>query len=72
MLLLDEPAVGLDAHAEHVVVQPLARLTEGRTVITSTRRPALTALTTRGIYLHSCAVLDGPPPRPQQVAGTAR
>jgi len=53
VLLLDEPTVGLDAHAEQVVVQPLTRLTEGRTLITATHQPALTALATCSIHLHA-------------------
>ncbi len=71
MLLLDEPTVGLDAHAEQVVLQALTRLTEGRTLIKTTHQPALTALATRSIHLRPC-ILDEPPPRPHQVAGTAR
>ena len=72
MLLLDEPTVGLDAHAEQVVVQPLTRLTEGRTLITATHQPALTALATCSIQLHACGILGEPPPRPYQVVGTTR
>jgi ABC-type transport system involved in cytochrome bd biosynthesis fused ATPase/permease subunit len=68
VLLLDEPTVGLDAHAEQVVVQPLTRLT----LITATHQPALTALATCSIHLHACGILGEPPPRPYQVAGTAR
>jgi ABC-type transport system involved in cytochrome bd biosynthesis fused ATPase/permease subunit len=72
VLLLDETTVGLDARAEQVVVQPLTRLMDGRTLITATHQPALTALATCSIHLHPCDILDEPPPRPYQVAGTAR
>jgi len=67
VVILDEPTVGLDAHAEEVVVQALTRLMEGRTVIMTTHQPALTALATRTIHLRPGGVLDEPPPRPEPV-----
>jgi ATP-binding cassette, subfamily B, bacterial len=70
VVLLDEPTVGLDAHAEEVVVQALTRLMEGRTVVMTTHQPALTALATRSIHLHACGILDEPPPCPRQMVGT--
>jgi ATP-binding cassette, subfamily B, bacterial len=71
VVLLDEPTVGLDAHAEEVVVQALTRLMEGRTVVMTTHQPALTSLATRSIHLHACGILDEPPPCPRQLVGTA-
>jgi ATP-binding cassette, subfamily B, bacterial len=70
VVLLDEPTVGLDAHAEEVVVQALTRLMEGRTVVMTTHQPALTALATRSVHLHACGILDEPPPCPRQMVGT--
>ena len=67
VVILDEPTVGLDAHAEEFVVEALTRLMEGRTVIMTTHQPALTALATRTIHLHPGGVLDEAPPRPQTV-----
>jgi ATP-binding cassette subfamily B protein/subfamily B ATP-binding cassette protein MsbA len=67
VVILDEPTVGLDAHAEEVVVQALTRLMEGRTVIMTTHQPALTALATRTIHLRPGGVLDEHPPRPEPV-----
>jgi ATP-binding cassette subfamily B protein/subfamily B ATP-binding cassette protein MsbA len=58
VVLLDEPTVGLDAHAEEVVVQALTRLMQDRTVIMTTHQPALTALATRTIHLHPGGILD--------------
>ena len=58
VVLLDEPTAGLDVHAEELVVQALARLVEGRTIITTTHRPAVTALATRTVYLRHGGVLD--------------
>lgn len=64
VVLLDEPTVGLDAHAEQLVVQALTRLMKGRTVIMTTHQPALTTLATRTIHLHPSGILDEAPPRP--------
>jgi ABC-type multidrug transport system fused ATPase/permease subunit len=72
VVLLDEPTVGLDAHAEEVVVQALIRLMEGRTVLMTTHQPALTALATRSIHLTPCRVLDQAPPCPTQLVGADR
>ena len=58
VVLLDEPTAGLDVHAEELVVQALARLVEGRTIIATTHRPAVTALATRTVYLRHGGVLD--------------
>jgi ATP-binding cassette subfamily B protein/subfamily B ATP-binding cassette protein MsbA len=57
-VLLDEPTAGLDVHAEELVVQALGRLVEGRTIIATTHRPAVTALATRNVYLRRGGVLD--------------
>src|SRR3954451_23485494 len=72
VVLLDEPTVGLDAHAEEVVVAALTRLMEGRTVLMTTHQPALTALATGRILLTPCRVLDDAPPCPTQLVGAAR
>ena len=58
VVLLDEPTAGLDVHAEELVVQALSRLVEGRTIIATTHRPAVTALATRTVYLRQGGVLD--------------
>jgi ATP-binding cassette subfamily B protein/subfamily B ATP-binding cassette protein MsbA len=58
VVLLDEPTAGLDVHAEELVVQALGRLVEGRTIIATTHRPAVTALATRNVYLRRGGVLD--------------
>ena len=39
ILLLDEPTEGLDAISEHIVIDSLARLMQGRTTILITHRP---------------------------------
>ena len=58
VVLLDEPTTGLDIHAEELVVQALTRLVHGRTVITTTHRPAVTSLATRTVYLRHGGVLE--------------
>jgi ATP-binding cassette subfamily B protein/subfamily B ATP-binding cassette protein MsbA len=73
VVLLDEPTTGLDAHAEQLVVQALTRLVEGRTVIMTTHRPAVTALSTRTVQLRRGGVLESAstdsPGEPTQVTG---
>jgi len=64
VVLLDEPTVGLDVHAEELVVRALTRLMEGRTVIMTTHQPALTQLATRTIYLRRGGILENAPVRP--------
>jgi len=64
VVLLDEPTVGLDVHAEELVVRALTRLMEGRTVIMTTHQPALTELATRTIYLRRGGILESAPVRP--------
>ncbi|HEX4357623.1 MAG TPA: ABC transporter ATP-binding protein, partial [Pseudonocardia sp.] len=66
VVLLDEPTVGLDVHAEKLVVQALSRLMEDRTVIMTTHQPALTELATRTIYLRRGGHLESTP-APQAV-----
>jgi len=61
VVLLDEPTVGLDVHAEQLVVQALSRLMENRTVIMTTHQPALTQLATRTIYLRRGGHLESTP-----------
>ena len=43
ILILDEPTSGVDAHTETAIVDALARLQEGRTVITISHRPSAVA-----------------------------
>ena len=71
VVLLDEPTTGLDVAAEELVVRALTRLAEGRTVVMTTHRPALTRLATRTVHLSrgniaamAAAPADpsGPPP----------
>ena len=64
VVLLDEPTTGLDVHAEELVVQALTRLVDGRTVITTTHRPAVTSLATRTVYLRHGGVLETEPSEP--------
>jgi ATP-binding cassette, subfamily B, bacterial len=72
VVLLDEPTTGLDIRAEELVVQALTRLVDGRTVITTTHRPAVTALATRTVYLRHGGVLDTelPEPAPEDPSAT--
>jgi len=65
VVLLDEPTVGLDVHAEKLVVQALTRLMDGRTVIMTTHQPELTRLANRTVYLHRGGVVEeiSTPPR---------
>ncbi|MEU4681752.1 thiol reductant ABC exporter subunit CydD [Streptomyces xinghaiensis] len=58
VLLLDEPTANLDGESESAVVEAVARLTAGRTVLMAVHRPALLAVADRVVGL----------PRP---AGTA-
>ena len=58
VVLLDEPTVGLDVHAEQLVVQALTRLMDGRTVIMTTHQPELTRLANRTVYLHRGGVVE--------------
>ncbi|MEU4885581.1 thiol reductant ABC exporter subunit CydD [Streptomyces xinghaiensis] len=58
VLLLDEPTANLDGESESAVVEAVARLTAGRTVLMAVHRPALLAVADRVVEL----------PRP---AGTA-
>jgi ATP-binding cassette subfamily B protein len=48
-------------------VQALTRLVEGRTVIMTTRRPALTRPAIRTVYLRRGGVLDERPTRPARL-----
>ncbi|MDT7627771.1 MAG: ATP-binding cassette, subfamily bacterial [Pseudonocardiales bacterium] len=70
VVLLDEPTTGLDIHAEQLVVQALTRLVQGRTVITTTHRPAVTALATRTVYLRRGGLLWTEPPTSEELAPT--
>ncbi|HEY2204424.1 MAG TPA: ABC transporter ATP-binding protein [Pseudonocardia sp.] len=70
VVLLDEPTTGLDVAAEELVVRALTRLAQGRTVVMTTHRPALTRLATRTVYLQNGSVAS-PPPRPGGPGGPA-
>jgi ATP-binding cassette subfamily B protein/subfamily B ATP-binding cassette protein MsbA len=61
VVLLDEPTTGLDVQAEELVIHALTRLVQGRTVIMTTHRPALTALATRTVQLRRGVVLGSEP-----------
>jgi ATP-binding cassette subfamily B protein/subfamily B ATP-binding cassette protein MsbA len=61
VVLLDEPTAGLDVQAEELVVRGLSRLVNGRTVIATTHRPAVTALATRTVHLRRGGVLVDEP-----------
>ena len=56
VVLLDEPTAGFDSHAERLVVEALTRLVQGRTVVMTTHRPALTRLATRTVDIHDGAI----------------
>jgi ATP-binding cassette subfamily B protein len=60
VVLLDEPTTGLDVHAEEIVVRALIRLAEGRTVLMTTHRPALTRLATHIVHLRDGRVVSPP------------
>jgi ATP-binding cassette subfamily B protein/subfamily B ATP-binding cassette protein MsbA len=72
VVLLAEPTVGLDVHAETLVVHALSRLMENRTVIMTTHQPALTQLANRTVYLRRGGVLEEiPTPSPDGAAPVA-
>lgn len=58
VVLLDEPTVGLDAHAERLVVRALARFMDGRSVIMATHQAELARLANRTAYLHRGGVVE--------------
>ncbi|MDT7658448.1 MAG: ATP-binding cassette, subfamily bacterial, partial [Pseudonocardiales bacterium] len=60
VVLLDEPTTGLDVQAEELVVRALTRLADGRTVVMTTHRPALTRLATRTVHLSNGSVAAMP------------
>jgi ATP-binding cassette subfamily B protein len=60
VVLLDEPTTGLDVAAEELVVRALTRLADGRTVVMTTHRPALTRLATRTVHLSRGSIAAGP------------
>jgi len=79
VVLLDEPTTGLDVAAEELVVRALTRLADGRTVVMTTHRPALTRLATRTVHLSRGSIAAGPvaPAGPEAVGapgapGTSR
>jgi ATP-binding cassette, subfamily C, bacterial CydCD len=60
LLLLDEPTANLDGATERNVIETIARLSKGRTVLLSAHRPALLALADRVVRLTPQPVV---PPR---------
>jgi thiol reductant ABC exporter CydD subunit len=58
LLLLDEPTAGLDGRTEEGVVQAIARLAEGRTVVLVAHRPALAAIADRTVAMGSLATIS--------------
>ncbi|MFC4298943.1 type I secretion system permease/ATPase [Castellaniella hirudinis] len=61
VLLLDEPTASLDDATEREVIGQLRDLSQGRTLVVATHRPALLDIVDRIIVLSSGAVaLDGP------------
>ena len=51
LLLLDEPTANLDGATERGVIETIARLAKGRTVLLAAHRPALLALADRVVHL---------------------
>ena len=51
LLLLDEPTANLDGATERGVIETIARMSEGRTVLLAAHRPALLALADRVVHL---------------------
>ncbi|QKG23688.1 thiol reductant ABC exporter subunit CydD [Actinomadura verrucosospora] len=56
LLLLDEPTSGLDAESEAAVIDAVARLKTGRTVVLVAHRPALATLADRVVTVEPAAV----------------
>ncbi|RCG13974.1 thiol reductant ABC exporter subunit CydD [Streptomyces diacarni] len=69
VVLLDEPTAALDSATEAAVLAAVRRLTETRTVLLVTHRPAL--LTTADRVLHLSPAPAGPSPAPGQAATAA-
>jgi thiol reductant ABC exporter CydD subunit len=57
LLLLDEPTANLDGETEAEVVDAVARLADGRTVLLVAHRPALAALADRTVVLSAPEVI---------------
>ena len=61
VLLLDEPTTSMDAQAEKLVVQTLARVTQNMTCIIATHRGALLEIVDRVVILDQGRIVaDGP------------
>lgn len=66
VVVLDEPTARLDLHGERLVLDAATRLTQGRTVLLATHRPAPLSLADRTIRLSSGVIV------PEPLAGVAR
>jgi ABC-type multidrug transport system fused ATPase/permease subunit len=60
IVLLDEPTSGLDLAAEQSIVDALARLMAGRTVLMTTHRPALLDLADRVVVISGGRLVEQP------------
>jgi ATP-binding cassette subfamily B protein len=60
IVLLDEPTSGLDLAAEQSIVDALARLMTGRTVLMTTHRPALLDLADRVVVISGGRLVEQP------------
>lgn len=58
ILLLDEPTEGLDATAQHAVLQSLEGLMAGRTTLVTTHRPQVLRHVDHVIVLHAGRVVE--------------
>ena len=60
LLLLDEPTANLDGATERGVIETIARMSRGRTVVLAAHRPALLELADRVVHLQAQPVVPSP------------
>ena len=60
LLLLDEPTANLDGATERGVIETIARMSQGRTVVLAAHRPALLELADRVVHLQPQPVVPSP------------
>ena len=60
LLLLDEPTANLDGATERGVIETIARMSQGRTVVLAAHRPALLELADRVVYMQAQPVVPSP------------